>query len=392
MSDTKTTIELNGKRYNPVTGQLIDHSTPKPAIVALSHSNVNHMQHAGRSIDGFTRKPAQSQPQVYSAAPTQHKRIMHASTKSSHPRHPAVHAVHHAPQRSKTLMRTAVKKPAHNATHATHRTDIDMPATLNSYPTPSHMHAAVNEERVKRAVTINKSNLVSKFNFGAQPVEKKTSHMPVKPEPLHNHLPVISNVSAPIMTEAPTGPIVNSFHQALTNIPTHHTSAHNKRPIHHRIAHKLGLRGRTVTIASSLMAIVVLSSFIAYQNMPNLSLRLAAAKAGFNASMPGYKPSGFALAGPIHYGPGEITITYKSADKGLGYKVSQRPSQWNSETLLGNFVATRKEPYQTYQEKGRTIYIYDGANATWVNGGIWYQINADPTIASNQLLRIASSL
>jgi hypothetical protein len=72
--------------------------------------------------------------------------------------------------------------------------------------------------------------------------------------------------------------------------------------------------------------------------------------------------------------------------------LSQRSSEWNSDALVQNFVATSRRAYQSYQDNGKTIYIYEGNNATWVDGGVWYQIEGNASLNSDQLLRIAKSL
>jgi hypothetical protein len=45
-----------------------------------------------------------------------------------------------------------------------------------------------------------------------------------------------------------------------------------------------------------------------------------------------------------------------------------------------------------FQQKGLTIYMYDGSHATWVNQGVWYTIEGDSLLDTEQLLRIATSL
>jgi len=108
--------------------------------------------------------------------------------------------------------------------------------------------------------------------------------------------------------------------------------------------------------------------------------------------MPSYKPGGFALSGPITYSTGKISVSYQSNSDNRSYRVTQSNSAWNSETLLDNFVAVNRRAYQTFQDRGKTIYIYDGSNATWVDRGVWYQIEGASSLSSDQLLRIANSL
>ena len=121
-------------------------------------------------------------------------------------------------------------------------------------------------------------------------------------------------------------------------------------------------------------------------------MRVAAARAGVNASMPGYQPSGFSFKGPIDYSAGQVTVSFKSNTDDRAYSVAQRSSNWNSDALLSNFVVAEGKQYQTYIDRGRTLYIYDGSNATWVDNGVWYQVEGNSDMTTDQLVRIAASI
>jgi hypothetical protein len=119
-------------------------------------------------------------------------------------------------------------------------------------------------------------------------------------------------------------------------------------------------------------------------------MRVAAARSGVHISLPGYKPSGFAV-GKFTYSPGTVAFDFSSHDN-RAYNVTAKTSNWNSETLLDNFVATNNKDYQTLQAGGRTIYIYGNNNASWVNNGIWYQLTANGSLSTNQVLDLAQSI
>lgn len=140
-----------------------------------------------------------------------------------------------------------------------------------------------------------------------------------------------------------------------------------------------------------MLAAVLLTGFVLYQNIPNLSMRIASSKAGFNASLPGYNPSGYTLSGPVVYSPGKITVNFSSNSDDRDYTLTQQVSNWNSQALIDNFFAVKNKDFETYQEKGKTIFLYDDKNATWVSGGVWYQIQDADELSSSQILNIASS-
>ena len=139
-------------------------------------------------------------------------------------------------------------------------------------------------------------------------------------------------------------------------------------------------------------SVLILGGYFAYNNVPNLAMRVASARSGISGSMPGYQPSGFSLGGPIEYKTGQISISFKSNSDNRSYTVTQRNSDWNSETLLENHVAMGKRQYQTFQDKGKTIYMYDGDSASWVDNGVWYEIDGNTSLNTDQVLRIANSL
>jgi hypothetical protein len=181
--------------------------------------------------------------------------------------------------------------------------------------------------------------------------------------------------------------------KALANATSHTQES----PAHHskkrsKFTKKLGISSRAATLSSAVLAVVLLAGFFAIQNVPNLSMRIAATRAGFDASMPGYQPTGFSFKGPINYSPGQVTISYRSNTDSRSYDVKQQASNWNSDALLSNYVVAENKQYQTYLDRGRTLYIYNGSNATWVDNGVWYQIEGESDMTTDQLIRIASSI
>jgi hypothetical protein len=85
-------------------------------------------------------------------------------------------------------------------------------------------------------------------------------------------------------------------------------------------------------------------------------------------------------------------VTFRSNSDERNFELQQQVSNWNSQALVDNFILSENKQYQTFQEKGKTIYVYDNANATWVNGGVWYKIEGNSSLNTEQLLKIASSI
>jgi hypothetical protein len=351
-------VVINGKRYDARTGKLLE------AVHQESKTTQPHKTPQPKMMDGFMRptKPHAARP-------------VHAAAK-----------VHAKTERSKTLMRTAVHKPqthkVHAAAHAVHAPKTEQPV-MTFHPDP------VTQKRLARAADVPKSGLISKFGASTGPaVQAQTGILAVKPEPSSPPPKAETTVARHHQVAQNNNP----FQSAIERSQAHALPPVAKTKRRHRIAKKLHLSPRATSMASLAMASLVLGGFITYQNIPNLSVRVAAARAGVRAQLPGYQPAGFSMDRPIAYSPGQITLQYHSRTDERAFQLTQRNSEWNSETLLENFVATNRRPYQTYQDKGKTIYIYDGSNATWVDSGVWYQIEGSSALNSDQLIRIANSL
>lgn len=353
MGDKNNVIEVNGKRYDARTGKLLSsHAAATPLPVKKPT--------AGVSMDGFSRK----------RTPQPVRTVTHPT---------AAHAVHPKTEKSKTLMRTAVKAPVAQPVHAK-SAPTPSSAPHRTAQRPGGVTPKVHTARALRAMHVDKSSLISKFGAGTKTVTH-TSVLPVKPPPGE------SPVAAPLTHHEP-----NMFHRALEQATSHQQPKIKKAKVHHKVAHRLKVSPRMVNIGAAMIGVMLIGGFFAYQNVPNLALRVASARAGVNAAMPGYHPSGYSVKGAIQYSPGQIVISYGSHSDDREFKVTQRKSDWNNDALLSNFVTADKKAYQTYQDNDKTIYMYGSNSATWVENGIWYQIEGKQALSSDQLLRIAASL
>lgn len=374
-SRQKNIIEINGKKYDAATGRM------------LSATKTTKIRNNVGVIDGFVRKPKRTHTttQTSSVSPVKPRKS----------RQPASHTAK-TPQKSKTLMRSAVKKPVAQikTTKPTRTTAINKTAMQSS------------PRRKVVAATSQKSTMVSRYSNPAarSSVVKKVQHMPVKKHtvkrapsgPPAQAIRTAEHAEAYAKAHRPTNKAAAKFiEKALENATSHEhppvelKRAHKKRS---RLSRRLGLSAKAISLSASALAFVLLAGFFAVQNVPNLSMRVASARAGFGATMPGYNPSGFSFKGPINYSAGRVTVSFGSNTDDREYTLTQRASNWNSEALRSNFITAENKQYQTYVDKGRTLYIYDGSNATWVDDGIWYQVEGQSQMTTDQLVRIASSM
>lgn len=360
MANSKTTIELNGKLYDARTGKILGESTTKPKQ-SVPRNN-------GAVMDGFTRRP-----QIQTPVATQPAKKAKPTTARTAPAHAATKL-----QKSKTLMRPAVSKPK--------------PVIKSDVSRVKHeIRSKQDPARTARAASVVKSSAINRYGAVATDhrIIKKVAHMPVASQPAH--LTVTQKVAhLATSTEAHLKQSVDVIEESLRNASAHlerFDGDHIKRSFHERF----GFRNKVANLSSFTFAVLLLVGFFAWQNAPNLEMRVAATRSGVAAHMPGYKPAGFGVSRNVKIDPGKVAVTFRSNTDDKKYTVTQQASTWSSDSLLSNHVLATRQPFQTYQDQGKTVYIYDNSNATWVSGGVWYRIDGNANLTSDQLLRIANS-
>jgi hypothetical protein len=297
-------------------------------------------------------------------------------------------------------MRKAVKRPDGQPAihHVTQTVELHPLTVSGSYV---HHEEAAQEERLQRAQVIDRSHLVSRFGSvnSSAGVIKKVEHLHVKAAP-EDDLPPIEHPHhvAPLQERGTplaygvTTPSEALFDRGIEQASAHEHAHHHKVSRRHRVAHRMGIHPNLINIgAASLLGLLLLGFFV-YQNNTKLAMRVASSKAGITASAPTTLPAGFAMAGPIRYAPGTVTLSFNSHNNDKAFDISEQRSDWTSNTLFSNMFADGTIAYQTHQQNGLTIYTYGQGNATWVSGGMRYDITGDAGLNSDQLLRIATSL
>lgn len=302
----------------------------------------------------------------------------------------SLRVVHKRTEPARTLMRQAVKKPASvpHKTPAHHKAQRSK--TFQLKPDP---------QRVTRAKQTDKHHAVSRFGRDTaapamenKPTQAIVADIPVRTEPKHPPKQEASAIRHSVNhTHHTTAPQRHSFQQAIDRADSHHQPKHKRPPGHHRAAHKIGVSPAVFTLGTASLVAVLLVGIVAYQNVTNIGMRLASARAGVPASLPQHQPAGFGLSGPIQYRPGQISLEFQSRSDDRRFRINQHASSWDEGTLEANFLDSGHIYTQVRQNDGKTVYIYDEHNATWIKDGIWYQIEGNSSLNNNQLLRLASS-
>ncbi len=365
MGKTKPYLDLNGLRYDADTGSVISGSALKPAAMPARSPKL--------VVDGFVRRPGVSPNMGPAAKPVKIKpQRTNISTAQN---------AHRKQQHTKTLMRHSVHKPSLGSLfHAK-----AVPLVANAAPVGvAAQWPSTNNARLHRAQKTQKNDLVNRFSTTSAVM--RTAVLPVKQTTRAK-----SSHSASFSHKQVVAKAENPFEHALSNARSHEQPRPKRPRLRHKVAHKLHLSHKAFNITMLVLAVILFGAFVLYQNLSNLSVRLAATRAGLHASLPGYYPAGFSLSGPVQYAPGQVTLNFKSNSDSRVFQVKQQASSWNSDALLQSYVSKTDQPYQTYQDNGRTVYI-DNNGANLVTGDKWIQVKNEGSLSTEQLLNIVKSI
>jgi len=358
VSKKNTIIEINGKRYDVHTGDLLDHAIEAaPKTVAR---NIDGIHAAGQ------HRPAPALKKPTSGA----SRTVSASARK------------HAPQPSHTLMRHAVKKPGatKQPRQATSQLTHQPLATVHS---KASVHR-IDDRRLQKASHTPKSQTIHRFNTSAA----TTRPAAVSLAPFvarHASEPL---VSSPQPTQSSRAQTTSDLLQRALEQATSH-----EQPRLTSKQRRFARSRRLSSISAVSLSVFVLLGVVVYQNMTNIRLQFASAKAGFAVSLPNKQPSGYHLS-HLTYQNGLAAFDFASNTDNRAYAIIEKSSLWDSQALREGFVASLSKDYQTITAGGRTVYLYgqDQQNATWVSSGVWYQVETNGSLSARQLVDLASSL
>ena len=300
--------------------------------------------------------------------------------RSGHGTAKSAHDIHARTQHSRTLNRRYVTKTKPQTDASPHAINVTR-KTRDARPEATH-------QSVRRfgndMVAVKPTTVVTK----KAPVAKAAIHHPLVSKVSERHR--IAKKQATKSVAAPITPSQVLKKQAIEEATLKMTPKHAKKAP--KVSKHRSDRSKRLSIASAAFAFMLFSGYLTYLYMPNLSTRVAAAQAGINAEYPSYQPTGYRLAGPIAYQPGEVSMKFAANAGPATYTLTQRRSAWDSSAVLENYIQPKaKELYSTTQTNGLTIYSY-GTHSAWVNGGVLYTIDGDAPLSNEQVQRIAKSL
>ena len=360
------TIILNGQHFNAKTGLALTTASPAKPVKNVDGILPKHVTGA------VLQKPAQYDRIM---KPVISKPVMDVT------RTPASEIPKRTLEPGKTLMRRALAKPSPSFKRQTKAVapNKTQAAVSIAHVVPKISAVIIDHKKLQNAKNIPKSQAVSRF--------AAISHVTTT-----NALSTAASRAIVASQQAVSGlakqPSLDIFERALIQAQGHE----EKLPVHVNKSLKQARKSqRRLNFAASALAVAVLAGFIGYQQLPSMQFQYASSQAGFHAALPGYRPAGFSL-GKLSYQAGAVSVNFHSNSDDRSFALDQKPSGWDSQALRDNFVAISGRTYHTAEAGGRTIYLYGNNNATWVNGGVWYTVQAGSSLTENQVTALAASI
>jgi len=338
----RATIQLNGQRYNAISGTPIN------------------------SIDGVIRKTVQNNY-------PQHLTPKNNNQPKTLPVHP-IHNLEKKPTPSHTLMRQAVTKPTKN-TRLISKIHNPMNQVSNSLKiVPPTFIGKINPRTATRAQTYTKSPQIDRYGAAVK-------NAPTRP-----------NLSFNQRSVQPAEPVKKD----LYDLAIDKANAHEQPPLTKKELKQLHpkhfFRGKALAYTAVVIMGLSLLGFGVYQNIPNIMAKVASIKAGFAVHLPGYKPSGFSLAS-VGYQPGTVQFDYNSNIDNRKFTLTEHSSNWDSATLVSSIVVpTQGHDYKKITVAGQSVYLYGKNQASWVSNGIWYQVQGNSSLSTNQIIKLATTV
>jgi hypothetical protein len=358
VNKTNSIVEVNGNRYDAVTGKLI-----------RAGQNIKHSTHQTKRkmVDGFTLAA--------------HNRK--ESLSKSHTDRPKTQAqgLHRPPQKPKTLIRKGLKKP-----HSSEGV-----ASSNAH----NLASKINPLKQLRSQSISKHSGVNRFGHFSSPKNAKPTqprveiirktHSPSKNSKLQDLPPsLVTSVSHRKLELMLDDALLKAnAHKQMMNVSTRRRG----------LPGKVGSLPRWLSFSLVGLVLLITASFLIYRNLPAVAVYLAASKAQVNASMPTYTPPGFDYTGPLSYKKGAVTMNFKDKiNPAQHFSLTQETSGWSSSTIEASGLP-KDVNVQSSQVSGTTVYIYgDNNDAMWVNESVLYKLKNKAELPREQVLRIVQGL
>ena len=276
--------------------------------------------------------------------------------------HTVNHARVHEQIRSKTLKRNILNAPDKSVKRTL---IVSTPAERYVFSSNPEAPLQTSDQNV-RAMSISKNESIKHFSKTSLVIEQKPQVQTIRP----------AEIIAP--PKSRIDELVDRVLEKQTN-PT------QIDPIKSKARSKL-FQVSLVTVPVLVMGLFVYGA----ANITKIQLKVASTTTGFATKVPSYKPAGYSL-NQMSYKTGIFASEFNNKKAG-SYIITQKSTSWDNHALQSNYLAVLSSHYSQIHIGYKTVFLYGNGNATWVQNGIWYQVNTDGALSESQLINIANSL
>ena len=370
------TLSLNGNKYDALSGKELDESG-KPVKTKYKKPS--------QFIDGFFGTKAGTNQKGKKPV------LLSLIGKDTPAGHAVAPNITRSTDRSKTLMRSVVEKPAAEKFKQQARATkkyLDRSVARGITAT-----APARASMVEHANTIKKSEFINKFNEMTAPAST------VEPDPSIVQTSVNSEVhlkNLDHLSQIESNPAEAALVDADANKSNSKLSPTNTKPnFYVRTAQKLRMSTRAFTTALIILGLIITSMILIYIFSSDIRMFAADNRTGIQGTLPSYTAKGYKLK-TIQYqaiGAGSnIVITYKANTGNGSYQIAEQYTTWDNQALLNTVVTPdSNNNYHPFDVAGRTVYLYN-SSAAWVGSNVYYNLTAhNATLSPNEVSKIVSS-
>ena len=220
-------------------------------------------------------------------------------------------------QKYDSLTGMPVKQPASNP---------EITNTVKTNQLQTHHAIKLRSNIVKKTghrMDITRSKKVSHFAPHSVKTPTKPSNQPIEPkaEKLNDHK--IKPAPKPAVHKSAKTIKQEAIAEALSKTPKKSIPKNNFFKRHSKF----------INIFSIGVVLLIIIGYFTYLNMPSISVRIASAQAGINATYPEYHPDGYSISGPVAYTADEVTINFHANTGSSKFVIKQSKSTWDSSAL-----------------------------------------------------------
>jgi len=250
--------------------------------------------------------------------------------------HSMAHHTKRQVQKSKTLLRKAVKKPKLSPKES---------AISSTSFALTELAKRNKEDKLLRARSVSKSPLINRFNNRQSGIQHYSGNVSDFVSPAHKP----AQAKTHSFPEKKYNPFDDAIERAI--VPKHHKS----QP-----------KARNHLSATTLFGIlfILIGTIILFTQMPKLNAQIMAYKSGVSISFPENIPSGYKLDNVINYSKGSVTLNYYNGKN--TFKIIEQPDNITANKGISNVseIVKSANPVYSFTKSNTDYFLVTNNNLT----------------------------